>query len=137
MPKEKEKPEVEEATTEESYASSEWKEAFEHAVKATREAFSAAAEATAELLHQGGKLAEQTMGEAQRTLIVSVDADITTVLDKMVAAGVHKNRGDAVRHLLKQGITASGDVIARIDKVQTQIDELRDKMREIPLEDES
>ncbi len=138
MTKKKEKVKVEEVTAEEEcYASSEWKEAFEHAVKATREAFTAAAEATAELLHQGGKLAEQTMGEAQRTLIVSVDADITNVLDKMVAAGVHQNRGDAVRHLLKQGITASGDVIARIDKVQTQIDELRDKMREIPLEDEA
>jgi hypothetical protein len=133
----KKKPEVEEVTTEECCESSEWKEAFEHAVKATREAFTAAAEATAELLRQGGKLAEQTMGEAQRTLIVSVDAEITEVLDKMVAAGVHKSRGEAARHLIKQGITASGDMLARIDKVQTQIDELRDKMREIPLEGEA
>jgi len=38
-------------------AGADWKEAFEHAVKAAREAFNAAAEATAEMLRQGGKLA--------------------------------------------------------------------------------
>ncbi len=134
MNKETQEPEVVESTPAEATAAADWRDAFEHAVKATREAFNAAAEATAEVLRQGGKLAEQTMGEAQRTVVVTLDGETVQALDKIVSAGVHKSRADAIRHLLRQGLKASGDLLARIDQVESQIDELRNKMREIPLE---
>ena len=134
MSKETKKPEVEESTPEVTGAAADWRDAFDHAVRAAREAFNAAAEATTEMLRQGGKLAEQTMTEAQRTMVVTLDEDTFKTLDKMVTAGIHKNRGEAARHLLKRGFEASGDLLARIDKVEAQIDELRTKMREIPLE---
>lgn len=124
---EKDAPEV-------SDASADWKEAFDHAAKAARAAFNAAAEATAEMLRQGGKLAEQTVSEAHRTLVVTLDEETYQALDKMVSAGIHKNRSDAARHLLQRGMKASGDLLARIDKVEAKIDDLRAKMREIPLE---
>jgi Arc/MetJ-type ribon-helix-helix transcriptional regulator len=129
----KEQVDVEEKTPEVTEAA-DWREGFEHAVKAAREAFNAAAEATTEILRQGGKLAEQTMGEAQRTVVVTLDEETFKALDKMVAAGVTKNRAEAVRHLLGLGLKASGDLLSRIDKVEAQIEELRSKMREIPLE---
>ena len=75
-------------------ASADWKEAFDHAAKAARAAFNAAAEATAEMLRQGGKLAEQTVSEAHRTIVVTLDEETYQALDKMVSAGIHKNRGD-------------------------------------------
>lgn len=134
MSKEKEKPEVEEIPTEAASPAADWRDAVDHAVKAAREAFNAAAEATTEMLRQGGKLAEQTMTEAQRTMVVTLDESTFQTLDKMVAAGVHKSRPEAVRYLLKRGMDASGDLLGRINKVEAQIDELRTKMREIPLE---
>ena len=134
MSKEKEKPEVEETKTEATSPAADWRDAVDHAVKAAREAFNAAADATTEMLRQGGKLAEHTMTEAQRTIVVTLDEDTFQTLDKMVAAGVHKSRPEAIRYLLKRGLDASGDLLARIDKVEAQIDELRTKMREIPLE---
>lgn len=115
-------------------ASADWREAFDHASKAARAAFNAAAEATAEMLRQGGKLAEQTVSEAHRTLVVTLDEETFQALDKMVSAGIHKSRGEAARHLLQQGMKASGDLLARIDKVESKIDALRAQMREIPLE---
>lgn len=115
-------------------AGADWKEAFEHAVKAAREAFNAAAEATAEMLRQGGKLAEHTVGEAQRTMVVALDEQTLQTLDKMVAAGLYKTRGEALRYLIQRGIESSGDLMARIEQVESQINELRAKMREIPLE---
>ncbi len=119
-------PEVSEVT--------DWRDGFEHAIKAAREAFSAAAEATTEVLRHGGKLAEQTMSEAQRTIVVTLDDETFKALDKMVMAGVHKSRAEAVRHLLGLGMKASGDLLSRIDKVEAEIEQLRTKMREIPLE---
>ena len=133
MTQETREPEVVESTPEES-AAADWKEAFEHAVKAAKEAFNAAAEATAEMLRQGSKLAEQTMSEAQRTIVVTLDEETIKALDKMVLAGVHKSRSEAIRHLLRQGVKASGDLLARIDQVEAQIEELRSRMRDIPLE---
>ena len=134
MSKEKEQPEVKESTPPAAGPAGDWRDAFDHAVKAAREAFNAAAEATTEMLRQGGKLAEQTVTEAQRTLVVTLDEETFQTLEKMVAAGVQKNRAEAIRFLLKRGLDASGDLLARIDKVEAQIDELRSKMREIPLE---
>jgi Arc/MetJ-type ribon-helix-helix transcriptional regulator len=130
----KEQVDVEEKAPEVTDATADWREAFEHAAKAAREAFTAAAEATTEMLRQGGKLAEQTMSEAQRTVVVTLDEETFKSLDKMVAAGVAKSRAEAVRHLLGLGLKASGDLLSRIDKVEAQIEELRAKMREIPLE---
>lgn len=129
----KEQVDVEEGAPEVTEAG-DWRDGFEHAIKAAREAFSAAAEATTEVLRHGGKLAEQTMSEAQRTVVVTLDEETFTALGKMVAAGLHKSRAEAVRHLLAVGIRASGDLLSRIDKVESQIEELRAKMREIPLE---
>ena len=136
MTDEKREPEVSEPTPRESTARTEWQEAFDHAIKAAREAFSAAAEATSEILRQGGKLAEQTVDEAQRTVVVTLDEGTIKSLDKMVAANVYKTRAEAIRSLIHQGLEVSGDLLARIDQVEGQIAELRAKMREIPLEDE-
>jgi Arc/MetJ-type ribon-helix-helix transcriptional regulator len=136
MTNEKREPEVTEPTPKESAARTEWQEAFDHAIKAAREAFSAAAEATSEILRQGGKLAEQTVDEAQRTVVVTLDDGTIRSLDKMVAANVYKTRAEAIRALIHQGLEMSGDLLARIDQVEGQIAELRAKMREIPLEDE-
>jgi Arc/MetJ-type ribon-helix-helix transcriptional regulator len=113
-----------------------WREAFEHAAKAAREAFSAAADATAEMLRQGTRLAEQTVTEAHRTVVVTLDSKTVEIVDKLVAAGVHKSRQEAIRHLIQQGLKASGDLLARIDKVEAEIDALRSKMRGIPIEGE-
>ena len=134
MTKDTGEPKVVESTSQEASCHSDWEVAFEDAVKAAREAFNASAGATAELLRHGGKLVGQTMGEAQRTLVITLDEATIRSLDKMVSAGVHKNRGDAIRFLLNRGMDASGDLLARIDKVEKQIDGLRTKMREIPLE---
>jgi len=134
MTKKVREPEIVEETPAEDSPAADWKDAFEHAVKAAREAFNAAAEATAEMLRQGGKLAEQTVGEAQRTIVVTLDEEMIETLDKMVSAGVHKSRTDAIRYLLRQGIKTSGDLLARINQVETQIEDLRAKMRDIPLE---
>jgi Arc/MetJ-type ribon-helix-helix transcriptional regulator len=136
MTDEKREPEVTEPTPKESTGRTEWQEAFDHAIKAAREAFSAAAEATSEILRQGGKLAEQTVDEAQRTVVVTLHEETIKSLDKMVAAGVYKTRAEAIRGLIHQGLEASGDLLARIDQVEAQITELRAKMREIPLQDE-
>jgi Arc/MetJ-type ribon-helix-helix transcriptional regulator len=131
-----EKDQVVEDKTPEEQGESDWREAFDHASKAAREAFNAAAEATSEILRQGGKLAEQTITEAHRTFFVTLDSQATEAVEKMVSAGIHKNRAEAIRQLINQGIKASGDVLARIDKVEAQIEELRSKMREIPIESE-
>lgn len=132
-----EKPEeVTEPTAKEPALKADWQDAFDHAVKAAREAFNAAAEATAEILRQGGKLAEQTMDEAQRTIVVTLEEDTIKALDKMVAAGVYKTRAEAIRGLIREGLRVSGDLLARIDEVESQIAELRAKMREIPTEGE-
>jgi Arc/MetJ-type ribon-helix-helix transcriptional regulator len=135
MTKDTGEPKAVESTPEKASFHSDWEVAFEEAVKAAREAFNASAAATAELLRHGGKLVGQTMGEAQRTLVITLDEETISSLDKMVSAGVHKNRGDAIRFLLNRGMEASGDLLARIDKVEKRIDALRTKMREIPLED--
>ena len=127
--------EVADKTVNEGTASADWRDAFEHAIKAAKEAFNAATEATAEVLRQGGKLAEQTVEEAHRTVVVSLDEEIAEAVSKMVAAGIFKSRSAAIRHLIKKGINASGDLLAKIDKVEGQIEELRAKMREIPIED--
>jgi Arc/MetJ-type ribon-helix-helix transcriptional regulator len=134
MTNEKLEQEVTEPTPQESTARADWQAAFDHAVKAAREAFNAAAEATAEILRQGGKLAEQTMDEAQRTIVVTLDDETIKALDKMVAARVYKTRAEAIRGLIDEGLRASGDLLARIDEVEAQIADLRAKMREIPLE---
>ena len=133
MSEKNDKPEVVETEPQEQ-AATDWREAFDHAVNAAREAFSAAAEATAEVLRQGSKLADQTLTEAQRTVVVTLDAETITALDKLVSAGMHKNRAEAIRHLLRQGVQASGDVLARIDQVEAEIENLRKKMRDIPIE---
>lgn len=125
-------PEVVEAP--EADVAADWREAFEHAIKAAREVFNASAAATTQLFRQGGKLAEQTVSEAQRTILVTLDEETLNVLDKMVTAGVHKSRSEAIRHLIGQGMKASGDLLARIDKVEGEIEALRSKMRNIPLE---
>jgi Arc/MetJ-type ribon-helix-helix transcriptional regulator len=135
MTSEQHEPEVTESSPNEMTAKADWQDAFDHAVKAAREAFNAAAEATAEILRQGGKLAEQTVDEAQRTIVVTLGEETIKSLDKMVAAGVYKTRAEAIRALIHQGLDASGDLLARIDQVESQIADLRAKMREIPLED--
>lgn len=135
MTKETQEPEVTEPSPKESGVRTEWQEAFEHAVKAAREAFNAAAEATSEILRQGGKLAEQTMDEAQRTIVITLEEETIKSLDKMVTAGLYKTRAEAIRALIRQGLNVSGDLLARIDQVEAQITELRTKMRDIPLED--
>ncbi|MBC8446037.1 MAG: hypothetical protein H8D74_02435 [Chloroflexi bacterium] len=134
MTKDTGEPKTVESTAEKAPCHSDWEVAFEEAVKAAREAFGASAAATAELLRHGGKLVGQTMGEAQRTLVITLDEETISSLDKMVSAGVHKNRGGAIRFLLNRGMEASGDLLARINKVEKQIEALRTKMREIPLE---
>jgi Arc/MetJ-type ribon-helix-helix transcriptional regulator len=134
MTSEQHEPEVTESSPKETAAKADWQEAFDHAVKAAREAFNAAAEATAEILRQGGKLAEQTVDEAQRTIVITLGEGTIKSLDKMVAAGVYKTRAEAIRALIHQGLEVSGDLLARIDQVESQIEDLRAKMREIPLE---
>jgi Arc/MetJ-type ribon-helix-helix transcriptional regulator len=136
MTNEKPEQEVTEPTPKETTARADWQAAFDHAMKAAREAFNAAAEAAGEILRQGGKLAEQTMDEAQRTLVVTLDDETVKALDKMVAAGVYKTRAEAIRGLTREGLRVSGDLLARIDEVEAQIADLRAKMREIPLEGE-
>jgi len=133
MTQEVHEPEVVEPTPA-SGAAADWREAFEHAVNAAREAFNATAKTTTEMVRQSGKLAGQSISEAQRTIVVSLDEETIEALDKMVSAGVHKSRAEAIRHLLRQGVKASGDLLARIDQVEQQIKELRSRMREIPIE---
>lgn len=113
-----------------------WNEALEQAVRATREALKASAVAAGQALRQGGKLVGQAAGDVQRTIVVTVDEQMLKAVDNLVLAGVHKNRADAIRYLLRQGLKASGDLVAKIEKVEQEISELRQKMREIPLEGE-
>lgn len=113
-----------------------WNEALEQAVRATREALKASAVAAGQALRQGGKLVGQAAGDVQRTIVVTVDEQMLKAVDNLVLAGVHKNRADAIRYLLCQGLKASGDLLAKIEKVEQEISELRQKMREIPLEGE-
>lgn len=113
-----------------------WNEALEQAVRATREALKASAVAAGQALRQGGKLVGQAAGDVQRTIVVTVDEQMLKAVDNLVLAGVHKNRADAIRYLLRQGLKASGDLLAKIEKVEQEISELRQKMREIPLEGE-
>jgi Arc/MetJ-type ribon-helix-helix transcriptional regulator len=127
-------PEVVERTPIEAGAAADWNEALEHAIKAAREAFNASAVAASEVLRQGGKLVGRTVGDAQRTVCVTLDKEALETLDKMVSAGIQKSRADAVRYLLRRGLQASGDLLAKIDKVEQEIQGLREKMREIPLE---
>lgn len=113
-----------------------WNEALEQAVRATREALKASAVAAGRALRQGGKLVGQAAGDVQRTIVVTVDEQMLKAVDNLVLAGVHKNRADAIRYLLRQGLKASGDLLTKIEKVEQEISELRQKMREIPLEGE-
>lgn len=113
-----------------------WNEALEQAVRATREALKASAVAAGQALRQGGKLVGQAAADVQRTIVVTVDEQMLKAVDNLVLAGVHKNRASAIRYLLRQGLKASGDLLAKIDKVEQEISELREKMREIPLEGE-
>jgi Arc/MetJ-type ribon-helix-helix transcriptional regulator len=113
-----------------------WNEALEQAVRATRDALKASAVAAGQALRQGGKLVGQAAGDVQRTIVVTVDEQMLKAVDNLVLAGVHKNRADAIRYLLRQGLKASGDLVAKIEKVEQEISELRQKMREIPLEGE-
>lgn len=136
MTKEEQEKIVEDMTQEDK-GTTDWREAFDHASKAAREAFNAAAEATAEVLRQGSKMAEQTLTDAHRTFFITLDDETAKAVEKMVSAGLYKSRAEATKQLIRLGIKASGDVLARIDKVEAQIEELRSKMREIPIAGES
>lgn len=125
---------VEEVEAARSEVMADLREAFDHALKAAREAFNASASVTGELLRQGGKLAEQRMDEAQRTLVITLDGEMHDAIGKLVTAGVFKTRSEAVQFLLAQGLGAAGDLVSKVDKVEADIEGLRAKMREIPLE---
>ena len=108
----------------------EWREAFENAIAAAREAFVAGAEAAGKAIKEGSKIAEKTVEDAQRTVVISLENDTIAQVDKMVKAGTHKTRSDALRHLISLGIKTSEDLFSRTDEVEAQVTKLKDQFKE-------
>ena len=58
-------------------------------------------------------------------LVVRVDKEMLAKLDLLVAGGVCKSRVEAAQYLLNQGLQSSEAMLARVQGVKGQIDEIK------------
>ena len=75
------------------------------------------------------KAVERAMNVKETTVVVRLSDDSSDKLDRLVAAGVFKNRMEAAAFLIEEGIKAQAALFQRIQDKLNEIERIRAELR--------
>jgi hypothetical protein len=75
------------------------------------------------------KAVERAMNVRDTTVLVRLGEASSDALDTLVSAGIFKGRADAAAFLIEEGIKAQAPLFQRIQDKLTEIERLRDELR--------
>lgn len=75
------------------------------------------------------KAVERAMNVRDTTVLVRLSETSSDAIDTLVSAGIFKGRADAAAFLIDEGIKAQATLFQRIQDKLTEIEKLRDELR--------
>jgi hypothetical protein len=93
-----------------------------------KEAFNAFAKESGNLIKVLGSAVNRSVSDLSHTVIVRFDEDVCRHLDILVDAELVKNRAEAARMLISQGIKAKAETFNKIEQTNEEIVSLRGQL---------
>ncbi len=78
-----------------------------------------------------GKKGIDYLQSINQVVVMKLDPETLAVLDKVVAAGLAKNRGDAVQKFMDYGLEFRKDIIEKINLTEAEISHLKEQIQTI------